>query len=331
MRPKNKIYLVLFVFLMADIMNAGAQEKGGCDLCGPASGGSQNIVSGNYSVTTGVGCEASGSFSMASGFYAKANAASTIALGKYVRSVATNSMVIGSGMNNSDSRALINNVPNSLMIGFNSSVPTLFVSNSSGFNTTGKVGVGCVTSPQSKLHIKSDLNEDAGIILEPKSDANKAYFQIYDDRHRITVEKGRGMSIAARDDRISFDANEIAMNAKVSINASDDFVRNSDYAMAVNGGILTTEVLVKEVSEWHDYVFEDTYNLMSMDELENYINNNGHLPDIPSEDEIVKEGYNMVEMDGLLLKKIEELTLYAIELNKLLESQQEFIESLQSK
>ena len=52
---------------------------------------------------------------------------------------------------------------------------------------------------------------------------------------------------------------------------------------------------------------------------------------MPSENEVLEKGYDMVEMDGLLLKKIEELTLYTIELNKLIVRQQEIINNLQSK
>ena len=99
----------------------------------------------------------------------------------------------------------------------------------------------------------------------------------------------------------------------------------------MTGGILTSEVLVKEVSEWYDYVFDDDYQLKPIAELETYINEKGHLPDMPSEKDVLNEGYALVEMDGLLLKKIEELTLYTIELHKLIESQQKIIECLQSK
>ena len=224
-------------------------------------------------------------------------------------------MVIGSGTGNADAKALINNVPNSLMVGFNSSMPTLFVSNSSGFNSTGKVGIGNVTSPESKLHIKSDANEDAGIILQPTSETKTAYLQIYDSKHKIVVDKDKGMTFLSQNDKMVFDANNVDVNAKLS----------------VSGGILTSEVLVKEVSEWYDHVFEDDYHLKPIADLETYINENGHLPDIPSEKIVLNEGYALVEMDGLLLKKIEELTLYIIELHKQLECQHKIIEGLQSK
>lgn len=311
--------------------STNAQEKGGCDLCGPASGSNQNVVTGNYSATLGAGCEATGAFSFSAGYFAKANASSTLALGRFVKARATNAMVIGSGTSNTDAKTLINNIPNSLMIGFNSSVPTLFISNSSGFNSTGKVGIGNVTVPESKLHIKSDSNEDAGIILEPTSETKSAFLQFYDGKHKITVNKEKGMTFMSQNDNISFDANNITMNAKLSINTSNRFADGYEYALAVSGGILTTEVLVKEVSEWYDFVFDDDYELKSIQELEQYINSNGHLPDMPSENDVLNKGYGLVEMDGLLLKKIEELTLYTIELHKVIENQQKIIETLQYK
>lgn len=323
--------MMLSTMLTLNVIDTKAQEKGGCDLCGPASGTMQNVVTGNFSATIGAACEATGAYSLASGLYAKANAMSTFAMGKYVRARATNSMVIGTGSSNSDTRALINNIPNSLMIGFNSSVPTLFVSNSSGFNTSGKIGIGNITNPQSKLHIKSDAKENAGIILEPTNTTDMAFLQMYDANHKISVSINDGMSFVSRNDKMNFDASNIKMNAKVAINTTEDFLKDANYALAVSGGILTTEVLVKEVTEWYDFVFDDSYKLATFNELEDYIDKNGHLPDMPSEKEVLNDGYNMVEMDGLLLKKIEELTLYAIELNKLVEKQQEIIESLQSK
>ena len=62
--------------------------------------------------------------------------------------------------------------------------------------------------------------------------------------------------------------------------------------------------------------FAKDYQLKSLEEVETYINENKHLPDVPSAEEVVKSGINVAEMDALLLQKIEELTLYMIELKK---------------
>jgi hypothetical protein len=70
---------------------------------------------------------------------------------------------------------------------------------------------------------------------------------------------------------------------------------------------------------WFDHVFAPEYKLKSLADVEHYIKENKHLPDIPSEQKIKTEGFNMGEMDGLLLKKIEELTLYVIQQQKEIE------------
>ena len=67
---------------------------------------------------------------------------------------------------------------------------------------------------------------------------------------------------------------------------------------------------------WSDYVFAKDYNLNSLAEVENYINKHHHLPDVPSEQEVKTNGIDLAEMDAVLLRKIEELTLYVIELKK---------------
>lgn len=309
--------------------NLNAQN--GCDLCGPASGTYKNIASGSCSATIGAGCEARGLYSFAVGYIAKSYMANTIAMGKFVKAQAQNTVVIGSGYANAESRLLTNNISNSLMIGFNSVYPTLFVSKSSSYNTTGKVGIGNVTSPQAKLHIKSDSNEDAGLIVEPANLSKMAYIQLFDENNRISVNPNSGLSIMSHNAKINLDANQVLLNAQVTINAPQGFSKENDYALAVPGGILTTKVLVKDVEDWYDVVFEEDYKLLSIDDIRRYICENGHLPDIPSGQDVFANGYDMVEMDGLLLKKIEELTLYTIELNDLIKRQQEIIESLLSK
>lgn len=67
---------------------------------------------------------------------------------------------------------------------------------------------------------------------------------------------------------------------------------------------------------WADYVFDEDYKLLSLTEVENYIKENKHLPNVPSADEVETNGNNLGEMDAILLRKIEELTLYIIELEK---------------
>jgi hypothetical protein len=65
-----------------------------------------------------------------------------------------------------------------------------------------------------------------------------------------------------------------------------------------------------------DYVFESDYNLRSLEEVDAFIQQNKHLPDIPSAEEFATNGVGLGEMDDMLLRKVEELTLYVIELQR---------------
>jgi len=85
--------------------------------------------------------------------------------------------------------------------------------------------------------------------------------------------------------------------------------------LAVNGNIRAHEVKV-ETANWPDYVFAKDYKLPSLKETETHIKQKGHLPGIPSAEEVKANGIELGEMNAKLLKKIEELTLYLIELKK---------------
>ena len=83
--------------------------------------------------------------------------------------------------------------------------------------------------------------------------------------------------------------------------------------LEVKGKIRAQEIKV-EATNWPDYVFNEDYNLMSLEETYQYIKQNGHLPEIPTANDVEQDGISLGEMNKLLLKKIEELTLHLIEL-----------------
>jgi hypothetical protein len=89
---------------------------------------------------------------------------------------------------------------------------------------------------------------------------------------------------------------------------------NPTYKLAVLGTIRATEVRVE--TGWSDFVFDDNYKLRSLDEVEKYIQQNKHLPDIPSASEIQQDGLAVGESQTKMMQKIEELTLYVIDLQK---------------
>jgi len=93
---------------------------------------------------------------------------------------------------------------------------------------------------------------------------------------------------------------------------------HTDFRLSVDGKIVCQSTYVT-MSDWADYVFEKDYKLKSLDDLETYIKKNKHLPNVPTTEEILKNGNNVGETNKILLEKIEELTLYIIEQNKRIE------------
>lgn len=460
--------------------------------------GYSNIASGYASIAGTRNAEASSNYSVALGYYAKANGLYSTALGsfseaishfttsigQYVKASNTNAMVIGKGANNS--YKLDNNITNSLMIGFNSNVPTLFVGASSGTGTYGKVGIGNITSPLTELDVNGTITMRGGAAANyiPVSDANgtmtwtnpatlgfgslwqsnssNIYFNTGNvgigtslAQSKLHVQGGNGEQTQGQiyvtgnggsgdgDAYITFDEvtetnskwslgvkdndNVFAISHGLTMDASPKFVikeengfvgigtqtpgylldvagdvkihENSLYLkdenhglsyvfqitpgepyldgpilFGYNGGVLAskrgttvkniltwddnghvninsdatqttnksftvndensgynvftimadghtyaTELTIKVKGSFPDYVFAKNYELLPLNELSDYITNNKHLPNIPSANEVATEGLSVGEMQVKQMEKIEELTLYILELNKRME------------
>lgn len=101
------------------------------------------------------------------------------------------------------------------------------------------------------------------------------------------------------------------------------------YKFAVNGDAIFNKVKVKSYLDWPDYVFQQGYPLLSLQEIESYIKLNNHLPGVPSASEVRMNGVDLTENLAILLKKIEELTLLLIDQNRRLEEQAKKIAQLE--
>jgi hypothetical protein len=89
-----------------------------------------------------------------------------------------------------------------------------------------------------------------------------------------------------------------------------------DAKLSVEGKVAAQHFVITKPSNWSDRVFQKGYKMLSLYEVEHFINNNKHLPEVPSEADVMEKGYDANEMDAILLQKIEELTLHMIELKK---------------
>ncbi len=114
---------------------------------------------------------------------------------------------------------------------------------------------------------------------------------------------------------------------KVGINTTD----TKGYNFAVNGNAIATSMTVKLYANWPDYVFKPDYVLPALTDVKTYIDQNHHLPEVPSEQEVAKKGLNLGEMNRLLLKKMEEMTLYMIEAKEDIDQLKKQVKDLKKK
>ena len=190
------------------------------------------------------------------------------------------------------------------------------------FNS-GDVSIGTDT-PEAKTHISGGIEV---LRLESTSDPMftfysgstfKAWMQAFGDDFYITNRmSGRLRLRTSNIDRLVIEGNG---NVVVGATAGA-----TGYKFSVNGKMACEEILIDDMGYWPDYVFDDNYNLLSIDEFEKSIKNNNHLPGIPSAKEVSENGGHLVGYtQKKMLEKVEELSLYIIELNnrvKILEAE----------
>ena len=459
--------LIIFIFIISTL----SYSYGQCVQC------QEQTASGLNASIIGPNNTASGAGSVAMGANSHTPGLSAIAIGGMLEATNPYSFVIGTG--GTPSKKLINSYAESLMIGFNSIKPTLFISTSPSnlqYDRTGKVGIGNITEPYAKLHIKADEGEYAAVFIEPNTwtENSNATLLLGNMFHGLTANNEYGLVFSTQKNYIFNNGNvgigtqipeeKLHVNGTILTNGfkmpqpeiEDGYVLTTDrngnsawmptqslwklgennniyylrgnvgigtdtpyeklqvgelftfhsggtkfigynvywdggdkddadgtgdkrivddevscirfgsngdinfwtapsgdpaspieynkpmiitndgnvgigtletngYRLAVAGKILAEELKIIGDVLSSDYVFYDDYDLKPLSEVESYIDKHNHLPDVPSADEFKENGYNIGEMDDLLLRKIEELTLYLIEQQKIIDKQQKDI------
>lgn len=200
--------------------------------------------------------------------------------------------------------------------------------------SSGSIGIG--VEPDSRLALK--VNGIANFVADVNSDA------FYIGNHSSNVDNGNSLlflrygqyqptnpgvlDVAGWPTPSKYELYfSLRANGKLFLgtSANQSCADCNDYRLFVKDGIKAEKIKVDVASTngWADYVFKKDYKLNSLEEIEKYIKDKGHLPDIPSGEEVVKNGINLGEMDAKLLEKIEELTLHSIDQNKQIKSQGE--------
>lgn len=206
-------------------------------------------------------------------------------------------------------------------------VPGGFTSSGIGnSSSTTNVGIG-TSSPTSLLHLRNPLPFNGGDYT----------FMKFENRHYGALETIIAIGTSSFQPSIrlyepgsttqytDIESNSAFFNGSITVKG--DIVGGVitmpplNYRIFTNGnatfnGKVTAKEIEVKPNVWSDYVFSREYDLMPINTLEGYIKVNKHLPEIPTESEVLKNGINVGEINVLLLKKIEELTLYVIQLNK---------------
>jgi hypothetical protein len=225
------------------------------------------------------------------------------------------------------------------------------------FPGSGNVGIG-TTSPANKLQIEANASGSITASIKNsttttnfpqakfevlngagssgqffKAGTNWATYRMMLANDLVVYNGGSGNLVIYNDlstGNVSLTAGA-ATSAQVVLLPSGNFgigTASPSEKLAVNGNILSKKVKVTQTG-WSDYVFYPSYKLLPLKEVENYIKLHQHLPDVPSAKEVEAKGLDLGDNQATLLKKIEELTLYMIEMKKENEEMKKEIKVLQ--
>lgn len=270
------------------------------------------------------------------------------------------SIAIGSGVIGG-AGVLTNSIPNSIMLGTNSTLPTLFIGPASGAGMVGRVGIG-TTSPQADFQVGDGWTKLAiGTAPNVAVTYSSAYIGFNAARTAggwqtegngflnggvvLLNDMSGGLRIiglpASGAGAQTFTDAQVQDNTRLFIRHDGRVCIGSNTMMGgphdspatrltVDGTVICRELFVTQ-HDWADSIFYPDYYLMPLDSLGKFVQSNGHLPGVPTAGEVAVNGSSLGQNDVILLAKIEELTLYLLQLQQQNAVLQQQIDELKAK
>lgn len=182
--------------------------------------GSSSVTNGMHAYAIGSNAVAQSTSSFAIGNYAKSMFGNAHSIGNFTTSNQVGAYVFGLGI--SDVYPLINTTTNSLVVGFKSQYPTLFVSETASGDQSGRVGIGNVTDPQAKLHIRADDGEDASLRLEPTGSTKNAVVYFTNSGHAVKAKTGGHLTFSTQSTKgFVFEAGNVGIGVATPVEKLD--------------------------------------------------------------------------------------------------------------
>ncbi len=274
---------------------------------------------GNYSFAVGAINIASGvaSFGAGQGNFAPGDNASAFGTGTTAQAYC--SFVIGRSNTNPGNYSPTTWVATDPLFVIGNGVNYQSPSNALTVLKNGNTGIGLV-SPPSKLSILGGTDKTSGFSINRGDVYTCIYNQPATNAGVIQVYS-QGNANTIGNSPYALDLQPEGGNVEIGPHSN-----NSSYRLSVNGDIRTKRIVVE--TGWSDFVFERSYELKSLEEVEQYIEQNGHLPGMPSTNEVESNGGDLGQLVKLQMQKIEELTLYIIQQNKRIEAIQNELTAL---
>jgi hypothetical protein len=166
-------------------------------------------------------------------------------------------------------------------------------------------------NPSDRLHVSATAGENAFRVT-------------IDNTTKMRVHNNGGTSVG---NNTTPPDDGLFVTGKLHVNTANG---SPDYLVAINGKVICEELTMLPPGQWPDYVFDPQYHLMTLTELEEYIESNRHLPGIPSASRIASEGVHTSLLLKTLVEKVEELTLYIIAQEKRILEQEYLIKTLRN-